>query len=408
MVRLPPRLRSRFPELKKAYTAGTRAVAPATRLVSKVSGGWLPTGVALTMEDAAARSGGTCVTARPLELVSRPAALGHPAGHPAYAPVVGQEIPRVAVAELPRGRVLGDKSAVITGSNELVHEISLYFGTTRPLEHPLFLQPFPGPPTEVAGRLGVLASRGDTNYYHFMVDVLPRLGVLAMTDVAPPDRWYVPTSMSFQRELLALAGLPAEQLLDRDTHPHVRAEVLVVPGLPATHVLNPAWVTGWLRERILPNALAGGDGTPGPERIYITRGAAVNNRRVVDEDKVVARLEQRGFVSVDPSKYSVAEQIRIFAGARRIVSAHGAGLTNFIFSPPRSGVVELMPNAPVLQDCYWTLSRTVPGLSYRYLVGEPGTGSDRVDLNAGLVSDITIDGDALERLLDDLDAELAD
>ena len=70
----------------------------------------------------------------------------------------GETFDRLAVAELPGGRVLGPHRAVITGRGDLVHDVSWYFGTRHAREHPVFLNPFAGAPLHVAGRLGVLAS----------------------------------------------------------------------------------------------------------------------------------------------------------------------------------------------------------------------------------------------------------
>jgi capsular polysaccharide biosynthesis protein len=406
-------VRPYFPYLKQGYTTATRLVAPATQRLSRLHGGYLPTGVVATLEEAAAATGGRSAVARPAEEVSRPAAQGVPAAHATFAAVSGEVIPRVTVAELPGGRVLGPNRAVISGHGELVHEVSWYFGTDRerPLEHPLFMHPFQPSPLEISGRVGVLASRGDSNYYHFLVDVLPRLAIMAQCpQFAPPERWYVPAGARFQRELLAMFGLRPDQWIDAAEVPHVRAECLVVPGLPAATVMNPPWVVDFLRRRLLP--VDGDDsdrsrGGPEPRRpIYLTRGSQLNNRRVVNEAEVLELLTERGFTVVDPGALSVAEQIRACAGASIIVGAHGAGLTNLMFAAPGAAVVELFPGGHVLPDCYWTLSRSVPGLEYRYLAGIGG--STRQDYNRALVSDIVVDVRALAGILDDLAARMSD
>jgi capsular polysaccharide biosynthesis protein len=396
-------VRPYFPYLKNAYTTATRMVAPATQRLSRLRGGHLPSGVVATLEEAAASSGGRCVMARPAEPVTRPAARGLPAGHPTFAAGVNH-VPPVRVAELPGGRVLGPNRAVLSGRGDLVHEVSWYFGTdrARPREHPLFMHPFPPPPVEVSGRLGVLASRGDGNYYHFLVDALARLGVMEQCpQLAPPDRWYVPACARFQRDLLGMIGLRPEQWIDADEVPHVRAECLVVPGQPTATVLNPPWVVEFLRSRLLPAVDVTGPRTP----IYLTRGNQLNNRRVVNEEQVLALLSERGFTALDPGALSVAEQIRACATASVIVGAHGAGLANIMFAGPGAAVVELFPAGDALPDCYWTLSRNVPDLDYRYLAGVGGR--SRRDYNRALVSDIHVDIDALARILDGLSAQLS-
>ena len=125
MVRLAEPLRPLFPYLKPAYTIGTELVAPLSVLASKVSGGYLPSGAVRTLEDAAESSGGRCFTVRLPEEIDRPVPAGRPEGHPTFAAEARELNGRVAVAELPNGRVLGPHSAVITGGGELVQEVSL-------------------------------------------------------------------------------------------------------------------------------------------------------------------------------------------------------------------------------------------------------------------------------------------
>jgi hypothetical protein len=372
-------------------------IAPATQRLSRRRDALLPTGAVETLAQAASTSGGEWWTAREAEVIKRGAMIGEPADVSLTDRGDGESVPAVRVATLPHGRVLGPHHAVITGRGDLVQEVSRYFGTSRPREHPLFLNPYPPPPYTVTGRLGVLAARGDSNYYHFLVDVLPRIGVLEQSPDAPtPDLWYVPLTLPFHGELLDRVGVPSGERLDAAEHPHVRADELVVPGLPATTEKNPPWVVEWLRARLLPEAPVAAVRT----RIYVTRGASANNRAVRNETEVRALLESFGFVGVDPGALSVEEQIRTFAGAELIVAAHGAALANLVFCSPDTRVIELFPAGYLLPD-YWRLASGVPGLEYRYLSG-PGRG--RLGLRnrgAAIVADIEVDLAALRRLVEE-------
>jgi capsular polysaccharide biosynthesis protein len=301
----------------------------------------------------------------------------------------------MAVAELPRGRVLGSHAAVITDRGDLVHEVSHYFGTRRPRQHPLYLHPFPPDPVEVPGSLGVLAYQGGgVNWYHFMIDVLPRIAIAEECDeIEAPDLWYVPASTPDRAGLLERMGITADRRIDSMQVPHVRAERLVVPSL-AGYEQHPAWGTQFLRERLL-----------GPDYhrvsgryLYITRGVSKNNRAVLNEAEVMAALEARGFESVDPATLSIEDEIRCFAEAEIIVTAHGAALTNLVFSSPGASVIELFPASHAVAT-FWKLATTVPGLEYRYLCGlGPKSEPDRSKM---LVSDITVDIPALLALVDE-------
>jgi capsular polysaccharide biosynthesis protein len=244
--------------------------------------------------------------------------------------------------------------------------------------------------------LGLLATRGDQNYYHFLADVLPRLAVMAQCpQIETPVRWYVPAATAFQRELLEIVGIGPEQRIDSTVTTHVVADTLVVPGLASNTVRNPPWVTAYLRDLLLPEPI---DRIPG-RRLYVTRGQQANNRRITNEAAVRVALTDRGFTTIDPGQLTVREQVRAFAEASIIVAPHGAALANLAFASPGAAVIELFPAGFARPD-YWKLANGVPGLSYHYLLGA-GESRDR-GLAGFLVSDIEVDLPALCQMLDAL------
>jgi capsular polysaccharide biosynthesis protein len=395
VARLPPALRPLWPYAKVLYTAATRIVAPAAQQLSRARGGYLPRRVAVSIDDAVARAGRMEVV-RPAETVERDRPSGNPADHPVFVAQTREKVPRAAVCVLPWGRVLSPHAAVITGTGELVEELSPYFGTRRSSEHPLFLHPFPSPPTVIDDRLGVLATRGDGNYYHFLLDVLPRLGLFEQSaTIEQPVRWYAPMATAFQRELFNLIGIEPADVLDSSTTTHVQAAELIVASLPDAHLRTPPWTVDFLRRRLLP---PDAKRVPG-KCIYVTRGSRRNSRIVVNETDVLNALSRFDFQVVDPGRLSVVEQIRAFAEAELIVAPHGAALANLAFASPGAAVIELL--APdFVQACYWKLAGCVPGLRYRYLIGDGR--QSRPDRMRGVASDIDVDPTAVMRMLDAL------
>jgi hypothetical protein len=385
-----------FPYLKPAYTRATRIVAPVTVMASQLHGGYLPTGMVASMEEAATSTGGRCVVVRPPETVERTIPRGFPDHDSDYEALRSERVPRVAIAELPGGRVLSPHNAVITGADDLLLEVSLYFGTSRAREHPIFLHPFPGLPLEVGGRLGVLALQGDSNYYHFMIDVLPRLALFEQCpEIAAPDLWYAPAGEDFQRDLLGLLGIGPDQIVDSSRVRHVHAECLVVPSPPAMTVINPPWAVDFLRRRLLSTPIDRIEG----RAIYVNRGGGPNNRQVTNEGELIEYLGARGFQVIVPEKMTAVEKIRAFAEASVIVGAHSAGLVNLAFASPGAAVVELFP-AGGINSCYWKLASGVPGLEYRYVCG---TGDPTpLSLSEFLTRDIVADLNAIGAMLDDL------
>lgn len=77
-------------------------------------------------------------------------------------------------------------------------------------------------------------------------------------------------------------------------------------------------------------------------RLFVSR-ALVERRHITNEAELLKVLEPHGFEKVHPETLSVSEQIELFASAEVVIGAFGTGLTNLIFSPPNTLVIELQP-----------------------------------------------------------------
>jgi capsular polysaccharide biosynthesis protein len=282
---------------------------------------------------------------------------------------------------------------VITADDTLLFDLSPYYGAFQASQHPVLMRLRLPPVIEVPGSVGVLTTRGVDNYYHFLTDVLPRLELLDRAD-ARPDRYLVNRTMAFQREMLDALGVDESHTIQSADAPHIRAEELVVPSLPDSHLRTPPWVAAWLRDKFLP-----GDVAPPHRRLYLGRGTRKNTRRVTNEAEVLARLAPLGFQSVDPAQMTVAEQVRVFAEAQIIVGAHGAAMTNLVFCPEGTAIVELFP-PDYVNVCYWVLASAVGGLRYNYLVGDGRP--QPVRRQHGVASDVTVDPALVVQLVEGL------
>jgi len=307
-------------------------------------------------------------------------------------------VPATYVLEISNGLVVGDFGAHITPDGTLDYETSGYFGLASWREHPVFLRPRLPKIQEIDGTALSLVSRGaGSNYYHFLFDALPRLGVF---EEAMPGRHLdaviVPHASGYQKQLLSLVGCPGPMLQPAPATSY-RAQTLVVPSTPNQHLPAPQASVTWLRER-----LRGGGAPDGPRRIYITRGNKPQTRRYLHEAALLDELSKRGFVVVDPGTYSVQEQIGIFSGAEIIVSPHGAGLSNVVFAPDGVRVLELFASNYVHLGL-WSICTALEGAEYRYLVADGARDPERA--LTGVLQDIDIPA---ARVLLEVDAMLAD
>jgi tetratricopeptide (TPR) repeat protein/capsular polysaccharide biosynthesis protein len=256
------------------------------------------------------------------------------------------------------------------------------------------------PPVEkINGTVALLSSLSGNFYYHWLIDVIPRFGLLqrAGMDLAEID-WFVINGANspFQKESLAMLGIPPEKLIDSDSHPHIQATKLIVPSFPGYLDWIPKGTIDFLRESFLPATPPKLDRYP--ERIYISRAKA-NHRQVLNEPEIIDYLQRQGFVAVRLESLSFAEQIAHFAAAKVIVAPHGGGLTNLVFCQKGTKVVEFFsPN--YLRTDYWMVSQLL-GLRHYYLVGRSFDCYPLRQLmyQSALTEDISIDLNSLEAIL---------
>lgn len=398
MTRLPTALRPLFPLAKAGYVLTTRAVSPLTRRLPT----WLhrpgpPRHVAVSAAAYAAahpEAGVTVIEVEPRIVIARQRPLGRPADHWVFEAHRNEVIEPNVVCRIPGGRVIETYGAIVTGDDTLLYDLSPYYDVGRPSAHPLFLRMGLPPAVHLEGSVGVLTTRGIENYYHFLTDVLPRLALLEQAGPLP-ERLVVSRTTRFQREMLDHLGLDEGRCIESTEFRHVEADELIVPSVPDGDLRTPPWIVPWLRRSFLPPDQPGQP----TRRLYVTRGSQKYTRRVENEDELVAALDREGFETIDPGAMSVAEQVRAFADAECIVSAHGAGLTNLAFCTPGAAVIELFA-VDYVNPCFWRLATTVEGLRYRYLVGDGRP--TRVRANRGVASDVRANVAQVTALLNEL------
>ncbi|MEG4988054.1 tetratricopeptide repeat protein [Microcoleus sp. BR0-C5] len=294
------------------------------------------------------------------------------------------ESPKTFVAAIPNGRVwivpqenywlICKAIAVITPDNYLLADVSRDYPGFLPgcekhdvRKHSVFqLDSFPSL-KQIDGSVAVLSGLSGNVYFHWMVDVLPRIELLRHSgrDLADID-WFLVNSCQhqFQRESLRIMGIPEEKVLESDRLPHIQATELIVPSFAGYLGWPSGWAMDFLRREFLKGILPS---FSYPRRIYISRSKA-RYRRVLNEEDVVEVLENFGFVSIFPESMSLAEQIAHFYHAEVIVAAHGSGLTNTIFCSQGTKVIELV-SPHYISHYYWGISQYLQ-LEHYFLAGE--------------------------------------
>lgn len=279
-------------------------------------------------------------------------------------------VPAAFCYRINQGRVASQYGDVIAPDGRLIYDGWDEPGR-RPQECTVCTLPFP-PAKLLNQTVGTIASvRGGSNYYHLLVDVLPRLYLLKQSqfwsqiDTIYVNR-FVPALQKLQ-PLLHLVGLEGKKLFWADAYSHIQARAVVatsLTGLPGMSYFKPGWVFTFLRETFLSLAQPPEKTQP---RIYISRSRA-SFRRVLNEPEVLEILRTWGYQPVWLEDLSFAQQVGLFQQAQRIVAPHGAGLTNLVWCQPGARVLEFFPSnyQPI---CYWTIARQV-GVDYGCVVGQ--------------------------------------
>ena len=101
-------------------------------------------------------------------------------------------------------------------------------------------------------------------------------------------------------------------------------------------------------------------------KLYITRKNE-NARRIINEDILIEKLINLGFIILDPGTLDYAEQVKYFRNASIIIAAHGAALSNIIWCNKNVKIIELNGN----HDVRWHFAKisVLLGFNYKLILG---------------------------------------
>ena len=196
-------------------------------------------------------------------------------------------------------------------------------------------------PKRLRGTTMILAaSAGASCYYHWMLEILPRLALLERrgTPLASIDRFLVRRIVGdWQLDTLARLGIRRSRVFETERRPNLACErVLHVELACGINLKMPRFVPLWARHAFAAEAI------DGPRtRLYVGRPPGVR-RGVSNEAAMRPLLEAAGFEIVVMEGRTVAEQAALLARADVVIAPHGGALTNMIFCRPGTKVVELL------------------------------------------------------------------
>lgn len=203
------------------------------------------------------------------------------------------------------------------------------------------------PPAQaVSGPVLAVADLSAELHYHFLLELLPRLGTAwrQLSSSEPQlQLWHNGGRSARVQEALRRLGIAEERVLHADAYPHLQAERLWLASWPAPFGAPGAWVVPWLQELY---GLA-----PEPQRpqdlvLWLPRGD-VSRRPLLQEqawiEALTPELARRG-LRLEPmvQGVEVRAQLQQISQARQLIAPHGGAMANLVAAAPGSTLLELV------------------------------------------------------------------
>lgn len=234
----------------------------------------------------------------------------------------------------------------------------------------------------------------EENYQHWLLEVLPQAIAAKKLKV----RKIIVSSdiRGYQKRALHLLGFADNDIIVHDVTKTMYCDHLILGSFTA---FNMAWIN--------PGAFSVFDELIGatkesakiepPEYVYISRSDAEWKRRLLNEDILIQRLHELGFVSINPGTLSFEDEVQFLSKAKIIVAPIGAGLANIAFGTSGAKILAIQSPSFGMNSPFFKMIAGIRGMQYESInavaltpefnnkkVGEDDNLNIIVDINAVL------------------------
>jgi capsular polysaccharide biosynthesis protein len=273
----------------------------------------------------------------------------------------------VFTANLKNARVWGRNGAVLSAGDHFLEDISREFNKGMNIDHSIFYTLKQVNFTYYDLKLAVIGTAGANVYYHWMMDVLPRLGLISKKYSLEEISYFITefTKLPFQVETLKKARVPVNKIIasNDNWNFHIKCKELIVPSLVSPIDQVSTFQIDYLRalyRDCIKKQVRG-------KRLYISRNK-VGRRTIVNEPELLTFLSSYGFQVEYCEDLSVSQQVALFSSASCIVCSHGSALVNIAFCHPGTTVIDIF-NEKHINPCFWFISK-INNLYYGYFQGK--------------------------------------
>ncbi len=228
---------------------------------------------------------------------------------------------------------------------------------------------------KVKGRVLNAAFPWGEGFFHFMMEVLPTIGLAKeILGESTFDKYFLRKRVPYQLRILAELGINEDQLIFSEKTPSILADELVTIGnlVPRPPLYEASsWSCNYIRKKF---SHMGQVDNKYSKRVFINRGEGVNGRTIINETQVESILKKYGFETIYPETLDFSYQVSLYQNADYIVATAGSALLNIIFCNPGTKILVLyQPNS--IWQIYQSIAQAM-GLEMHLLFGElsPMTG----------------------------------
>ncbi len=183
------------------------------------------------------------------------------------------------------------------------------------------------------------SSMGAHCYYHWMLDLLPKMGILEKAGIKLDSIDYFlvrELNGSFHKATLERLGIDKSRIIETKNDSYLKCEKLIDVSLNnGINMKMHHFIPDWMKQLYATDYP-----TENRIKLYISRPKGVR-RGVSNEDELIPILENAGYTISAMEGMSVEEQAALLATADVVISPHGGALTNMVFCKPGAQVVEL-------------------------------------------------------------------
>ncbi len=284
-------------------------------------------------------------------------------------------------AELPPGQLVRLTDAVVFGNGSVMTRdgtvISETFaGDRQQLPDALRIT------RRLKGPMALLRKAGDSNYGHWLLELLPRVTDFRRELPDVPLRFGIangPVEMrGVRRDTLRWLQIEDADVLLLTADPVVVDELFLISSNSIhshTHDAAGAQGISELARSLVPSSISS-------RRIFVRREPS-SRRRLVGEEQIFEIAREAGFEGVFPETLSVDAQVAVFRDASAVAGVTGAPLTNLLWAPGGCKVCILSPNLG--QEFFFWDVANIRGQLVTFIFGKT------VGAPAGIHSDFEVD-----------------